>query len=248
MLKDRGELRRWLFACEASRHGPQAKYRQRAGAGLNHADQRRIFGIEDAVELAQPPLYTGEAEEGDAALVSAVAAAPDELISLFKRHWMTAIKRARDGSVLSGTLQNAAAQGLGGSADSSPGAKGSIMKMEDAPPAHELPVDIREIKRARLTDLESENATKPPTKPDWMQSGFHGRRGQKRGGHGIHTVYSAREGGHDEARPRARHDGPQVAQGQAARARLSAFRKETRGMRSIKQGARQSRPSAFCLP
>ena len=86
MLKDRGELRRWLFACEASRHGPQnEKYRQRALELVSTMrDPRRIFGIEDAAELAQPPLYTGEAEEGDGALVSAVAAAPDELVSLFK--------------------------------------------------------------------------------------------------------------------------------------------------------------------
>lgn len=185
MLKDRGELRRWLFACEASRHGPQnEKYRQRALELVSTMrDPRRIFGIEDAAELAQPPLYTGEAEEGDAALVSAVAAAPDELISLFKlRYWMTAIKRARDGSVLSGTLRKRrSSRASRGSADSNPGAKGSIMKMEDAPPAHELPVDIREIQEGALDEVfESENADQElSTKPDQdiHKGRFHGRKG-----------------------------------------------------------------------
>ena len=57
------------------------------------------------------------------------------------------------------------------------------MKMEDAPPAHELPVDIREIQEGALDEVfESENADQElSTKPDQdiHKGRFHGRKGAR---------------------------------------------------------------------
>ena len=199
MLKDRGELRRWLFACEASRHGPQnVTYRQRAlELVTTMRDPRRICGIEDPAELDQPPLYTGEAEEGDGGPAPAAAAGSEELLSLFKlRYWMTAVKRSRAGSDAAGTRRRR--RGSRGSrdeisksksSDGGPGAKSTdssnTMKMERAPPAHELPVSIREIQEGALDELFKDADERPfadiSTAPDADANSkkFLGRKGTR---------------------------------------------------------------------